>query len=202
MYTPFILIFSAFTALAEGPEPDPVPPTEGAWFLSSSAFMLGNLLPEPPRFVQLNVGYRFNEKNTLILEAITWTYHAPLGIPYGPDLVDPANRFPGHVRDLGVGLAYQRYWWKGAYTTAHITPFRQTYFDEQGERIQAGFQLFTVLRAGYHFSFWKERLFVEPSVAVTSWPVNTNLPAGFAEQESQWRSFFLGEPGLHFGVNF
>lgn len=202
MYTPFILLFAVSTALADAPESDPVAPARGPWFVSSSVFMLGNFLPEPPRFVQLNAGYRLNENNALIIEAITWTYPAPLGIPYGPDWGDPKYNFPGHARDIGVGLAFQHFWWKGAYTTGHVTPFRQTYFDQEGERIQAGFQLFCVLRAGYHFSLWKDRLFIEPSVAITSWPVNTKLPPEFAAQESQWRSFFVGEPGLHFGFNF
>lgn len=193
---PLMLSLSAASA-----EPPPVERTRFPWFVSTSAFMLGNLLPEPPRYVQLNVGYRFTDKDALILEAITWTYDAPLGIPFGPDWGDPQHDFPGHARDVGVGLAYQRFWWKGIYTTAHLTPFRQAYFDEAGERIQAGLQLWCVLRAGWHFSLLQDRLFIEPSVAVTSWPVNTNLPAGFAEQEDKWPAYFVGEPGLHIGVN-
>jgi hypothetical protein len=88
------------------------------------------------------------------------------------------------------------------YTTLHATPFFQMYFDQEGEHIQSGFQLFMTARLGYHFEFWKNRLFIEPSIAATAWPINTNLPDTFAAQEERWRPFFLGEPGLHFGVNF
>lgn len=171
-------------------------------FVSSSFFMLGNFLPNPPSFYQLNYGYRLTTRDTIIAEAITWTYDAPLGIPYGKSYGDSRYKFKGHARDIGVGFAYQRYWWRGLYSTVHITPFWQSYFDEQDRYIQSGFQLFLVARAGYHFSFWKKRIFIEPSVAVTSWPINTNLPEDFAKEEAKWPSYMLLEPGLHFGVSF
>lgn len=74
--------------------------------------------------------------------------------------------------------------------------------DEMSNKIQSGFQLFNTLRAGYQFRFFKNRVFLEPSIACTFWPVNTNLPASFQVQEDKFPGFFLGEPGLHFGINF
>jgi hypothetical protein len=172
-------------------------------FVSTSAFMLGNLLPEPPNYAQLNYGHRFTDADTLLVEAITWTYYAPLGIPYGPDFEAPQHDYPGSVQGFGVGLAYQRYWWEGLFTTLHATPFLQVYRDEAGEHIQDGFQLFMALRVGYHFAFGEGGwFFVEPSIAGTAWPVITNMPDGFVEREEQWPSFFLLEPGLNFGVSF
>ena len=56
-------------------------------FIGSTAFMLGNLLPEPPSYYQLNVGYRFSAKSVLSLELITWTYPGPLGRQYGLSLI-------------------------------------------------------------------------------------------------------------------
>ena len=172
-----------------------------AHFVSSSLFMAFNLLPNPPQFYQLSYGRRLTDRDTLLIEAITWTYPAPLGIPWGADREDPQHRFPGFVRDIGVGLAYQRFWWKGLFTTAHATPFYQTYHETDGERIQAGFQLFLVGRVGYHVPLAKGRVFIEPSVAATSWPINTNLPADFAAQEDRWPGYFLAEPGLNIGVH-
>ena len=171
-------------------------------FVSSSLFMLFNLLPNPPSFYQLNYGHRLTKKDTIIVEAITWTYDAPLGIPYGSAKSDPKYKFNGHARDFGVGLAYQRFWWRGLYSTLHMTPFWQLYYDDKDQYIQSGFQLFMTFRTGYHFSFWDNRIFLEPSVAVTAWPINTNLPEDFAKQEAKWPSYFLFEPGLHIGVNF
>lgn len=174
-------------------------------FVSTSAFMLYNFIdtPEPPSFYQINLGYRITSKDIIIVEAITWKYYAPLGIPYGPSYGDDTSaNFPGYVRDFGVGLAYQRFLWKGLYSTVHATPFVQQYFNPDKEKIQTGFQLFTTLRLGYHLNLFKERFFIEPSIACTYWPINTNLPASFAEQENKWPNYFLFEPGLHVGFNF
>ncbi len=172
-------------------------------FVSTSLFMLGNLLPEPPNYAQLNYGHRFTDADTLLVEAITWTYYAPLGIPYSPDFEAPENDFPGSIQSFGVGLAYQRYWWEGLFTTLHATPFFQVYRDEVGEHIQNGFQLFMALRVGYHFAFGEGGwFFVEPSLAGTAWPIITNMPEEFARREARWPSFFVVEPGLNIGVSF
>lgn len=190
--TLFLVLTSASPAIAQDREQ----------FVSTSLFMLANFLPEPPSFFQLNYGRWLSDQDVLLIEAITWTYDAPLGIQYWDGLGDPDHDFPGHVRDVGVGLAYQRFWWKGFFSTLHATPFWQSYYDEDGEYIQSGFQLFVVARAGYRFEFWRDMLFVEPSVAITSWPINTNLPEGFAAQEQKWPKFFLFEPGLNIGLSF
>lgn len=81
-------------------------------FVSTSLFMAMTLVPskDNPRFFQLNYGYRFTPKDALILEAITWQYAAPIGIPYGPDKGKEEEFFPGKARDIGLGLAYQRFW--------------------------------------------------------------------------------------------
>ena len=172
-------------------------------FVSSSAFMLFNLLPfeNPPGFAQLNLGLGLTPSDVLIVEAITWKYHAPLGIPLHRT-GDPKQNFPGHARDYGVGLAWQHFWWRGVYTTVHATPFVQNYVDEQGELIQTGFQLFTTARVGGRIRMFQQRLFLEPSFAWTAWPINTNLPASFQRKEDQWPWYFLTEPGLHVGVTF
>ena len=171
-------------------------------FIGSSLFVLANFFPNPPSFYQLNYGYRFTPKQTIIIEAITWTYNAPLGIPYGPSHESPAESYPGSVRGYGLGLAYQRYLWKNFYSTIHATPFHQNYMDAKNKKIQNGFQLFLTLRFGYHLKLFKNRFFFEPSVAFTHWPINTNLPESFSKVESKWPNYFLFEPGLHFGIKF
>jgi hypothetical protein len=167
-------------------------------FVGTSAFMLVNLVPsdDPPNFVQLNFGLRLSPNDTISLEAITWQHFRPLGIQYWQS----GDPYPGKVRDFGVGVAYQRFLWRGAYAAVHAVPFVQQYIDEDGDVIQTGFQLFMTLRFGYHFSAFSDLFFVEPSIAFTSW-VNTNVPASFQEQDDRWGSYFLFEPGLHFGFN-
>ncbi len=169
-------------------------------FIGSSLFMVANFLPDPGDFYQLNYGYRFTQKDAIIIEAITWRYHAPLGIQLWEE--DEKEDFPGDIRDIGIGVAYQRFLYKGLYSTIHAMPFLQQYFTPEKEKIQTGFQLFCTLRFGYHFKLFKNRMFIEPSVAFTSWPINTNLPETFQVIEDNWPKYFLFEPGLHFGVNF
>ena len=78
--------------------------------------MVGNLLPdEKPHFVQLNLGYRLTGRDVLSVELKTWRYHKSLGIPYGDSFDVPEEKFPGHVRERGFALAYQRFAWKGLY---------------------------------------------------------------------------------------
>lgn len=171
-------------------------------FVGTSAFMLGNLFPDPPSFYQLNAGYWLDRKNVLSVEAITWDYGAPLGIPYGDDHGDPALNYPGRVRAWGLGLAYQHYWWRGWYTAAHALSFLQRYRGLGGEHLGQGYQLYLILRTGYHITFGGGRFFAEPSLALTYWPVETNRPAPFAQQDAKWNNYFVPEPGLHIGYRF
>lgn len=171
-------------------------------YVGTSAFMIGNLLAEPPSFYQLNGGYWLSKKDVIGLEAITWRYREPLGIPWGDEDAIKAFAYPGSIRSWGVGVAYQRYWWKGWYTSAHLIPFLQTYRDTAERVIQRGFQLYMILRTGYHVEFGAGRFFLEPGVALPYWPLETNMPEQFEAMERGWRNFYFLEPSLHLGVKF
>jgi len=173
------------------------------WFIGSSLFMAANAIPDDlPSFYQLNIGRWLTHRDVISLEVITWRYNHPLGIPYGSSFGADEEAYPGFVRGTGAGLAYQRYWWRGVYSAVHTAALRQDYQDPEKESIQQGFQIFTTLRLGYHVEFFNRRLFLEPSIAVTHWPINTNVPAAFRTLDDKWPRYFLGEPGLHFGVRF
>ena len=171
-------------------------------FIGSTFFLLANLAPNPPNYYQLNYGYRITRKDVISIEAVTWEYKGPVGKPYGPDFDNEQSNFPGYVKAYGIGLAYKRFVWKGAYSAIHSTALHQNYLDVSDKKIQSGFQLFNTLRFGYHFKLFKNRMFIEPSLAFTYWPINTNLPDSFQIEESKWPNYFLFEPGLHFGINF
>ncbi|MGB1204392.1 MAG: hypothetical protein ACPG5B_02030 [Chitinophagales bacterium] len=165
-------------------------------FIGSTLFMaLTPLLNPSPNYYQLNYGYRITPKDVLSVEAITWSY-------YGPQKKPNSEAFPGKVQAFGLGLAYKRFLWKGIYSQIHSTAFRQNYIGEDDKKIQSGFQLFNVLRFGYHIKLFKNRWFIEPSVAATSWFINTNLPDSFQVEEDKWDNYLLFEPGLHVGFNF
>jgi len=172
-------------------------------FIGSTFFILANFSTyETPNYYQLNYGYRKTPKDVISIEAITWDYYEPIGIPYGSKKKNANNNFPGKVKAYGVGLAYKRFLWKKMYAAIHSTAFYQNYIDKNKQKIQSGFQLFNTLRFGYQFQIFKNRFFIEPSVAFTYWPINTNLPDSFQIEEDKWPNYFLFEPGLHFGINF
>ncbi len=171
------------------------------FFLGSSAFMLANLdgTDEPPNFYQVNFGYQLTKKDVVSIEAITWRYYAPLGIPWA-EMSKPSNKFLGRVDAAGVGLAYQRFLWGNVYSALHAVWFRQEYVGTSGAKLGEGEQLFLTFRLGYHIEIGSFA-FIEPNVAVTHWPINTGLPSSFQAQEDRWGKFQV-EPGLHFGFLF
>lgn len=179
--------------------------TSRRFFIGSTLWMLGNFIPEdpnPPELVQLHFGYQLTSKDVVSVEFKTWRYAWPLGIPYGKSFQAPGENYPGHVKAFGIGLVYQHFWWKGAYTSIDAGNMLQKYFDEDNRHLQNGYQLFMTYRFGYQFQFFKNRLFLEPSVAMTHWPINTNVPDSFAEIEGKWPNYLFFEPGLHFGFKF
>lgn len=172
-------------------------------FVGSTLFMLGNLAPtNKPDFVQLNLGYRLTGKDVVSLELKTWKYAWPLGIPYGKSFEAPDEEFPGYIREFGFAIAYQRFLKKGLYAGIHVFNAWQTFVDDEGEKVDNGFQIFNTYRLGYHFKLFNDRFFIEPSIAITHRPYHTTMPEGFRQKDEQWKKFFIGEPGLHFGFNF
>ena len=165
-------------------------------YVGSSLFVLYNFFPDAADFYQLTYGYQLTARDALIVEAITWKYSEPLGT-YG----DSEEEYPGKVRAYGIGLGYQRFLWKNAYTTVEATPFLQQFYDEADEKIQKGFQLYCQLILGYRFEFFEKRLYVEPAYALKYWPINTNFPDSFAEIEEGAPNHKF-EPSLHFGLKF
>lgn len=172
-------------------------------FVGSTLFMLGNLSSKNrPDFVQLNFGYRITGKDVISLELKTWKYAWPLGIPYGKSFQAPEEEFPGYIREYGFALVYQRFWWKGLYTGIHVMNAWQTFVNENGNKMDNGFQIFNTYRVGYHVKLFKDSFFIEPSIAVTHRPYHTKMPEAFKQADDRWSKFFFGEPGLHFGFNF
>lgn len=199
----FILVILVLTTAQVKAQYTPQDSTYKACFVGSSLFMLGNLdNKNRPDFVQLNLGYRITGKDVVSLEVKTWKYGWSLGIPYGKSYEAPKERFPGYIREYGFALAYQRFLWKGLYAGIHVMNAWQGFFDDNGKKIDRGFQVFNTYRIGYHIKLFKDRFFIQPSLAVTHRPYHTKMPDGFKKLDDKWSKFFIGEPGLHFGYNF
>lgn len=174
------------------------------WFVGSTLFLLGNLAPtNPPAFAQLNVGYRITGLDVITLEPKTWKYAWPNGIhPFFNKAYGKAEeKFPGYVREYGLSVAYQRFLWKGLYAELNVMPTRQNFVDEDGKKIDTGFQIFNTYRVGYHIKLFKDRFFIQPAIAVTHRAYHTTLPDGFKQKDDKWSKFVFGEPGFHFGFN-
>ena len=174
------------------------------WFVGSTLFVLGNLdTVNPPGFAQLNVGYRITGKDVISLELITWKHAWPLGINpfYNKAYGTPEEKFPGYIREYGIGIAYQRYLWKGLYVAVHATPMWQTFRNENGDKVDNGFIIFNTNRVGYHIKLFKDRFFIEPSLGIAGRAYYTEMPTGFKEKDDKWPKY-TPEPGLHIGYNF
>lgn len=164
--------------------------------LGSSFFMLGNLLSDSPDYYLLTYGYQLTKKDRVFVEFNTWKYSEPLGT-YGKS----RQFYPGYVRAFGLGAGYQRFYWKGLFTTLQATPFVKQYYNTNSTKIQKGFQLYLQLIAGYRFEIFKKRWYIEPAYAIKYWPVDTNFPSGFAAIEKETRKYIF-EPSLNFGFKF
>lgn len=174
------------------------------WYIGSSLLMLGNLIPNdenPPEYVQINVGYRVTPKDVVSFEFKRSIYAWPIGIPFGPSFDAPGLNYPGHARILAPTVAYQRFWWKGVYTSVYALNAFEKYLDENKKKIGNGYTLYLNFHFGYQFRFFKNRFFFEPALGCSYWPIRTNVPESFKKLEKKWPNYFI-QPGLHFGFNF
>lgn len=177
--------------------------TSRKFFVGSTLLLLGNLSTvNNPEYVQIQLGYRISPKNTVSFEFKRSIYSWPLGIPWGPSFDAPGENYPGHARILAPTLAYQHFWWKGAYTAVHALNAFEKYVDEDDVKIGNGYTLYLTYRMGYHITFLKNRFFFEPSIGLTHWPIRTGVPDSFKAVERKWPNYFGWEPGLHVGFNF
>lgn len=176
------------------------------WFVGTSLFViLGNFDTEnPPNFAQLDIGYRLSGKDVIRFSPKTWKYAWPNGIhPFlNKAYKKPEEKFPGYVREFGVTLSYQRFFWKGLYAQLDVMPTYQIFANEKGKRIDNGFQLFNSYRIGYHLKLFKDKFFFQPSICVTHRAYHTLLPEGFKQLDDKWSKFIFPEPGLNIGFNF
>lgn len=164
--------------------------------IGASFFMLGNFLEDSPDYYLFTYGNRLNEKERIFVEFNTWKYAEPLGT-YG----NSEELYPGFVRAMGVGVGYQRFLWKGVFSTVQATPFLKQYYDSDKNKIQNGFQLYLQLAAGYRFEFFKDRAYLEPAIVLKYWPIDTNFPDEFKRiEEGAPKTIF--EPSLNFGWRF
>lgn len=172
------------------------------WFVGSTLLLLGNLDDtNNPEYIQLNAGYQITPKDVVQFRFKRSIYAWPLGIPFGPDFDAPGLNYPGHARILAPQLGYQRFWWKGMYTSLYVLNAFEKYVDVNKKKIGNGFTMYTDFYLGYHFTFFNDRFFFEPAIGISFWPIRTGLPDTFKAVEEKWNNYFI-QPGLDFGYKF
>ena len=199
MFFVFMLL-NAHYLKAQNPQHDI---TYKRWYVGSTFYLLGNLdKTNNPEYIQLNAGFRLTPKDVVSLRFKRSIYAWPIGIPFGSPSFDAAGKnYPGHARILAPTLGYQRFWWKGAYTAVYALNAFEKYLDEDNKRIGNGYTLYLDFYLGYQFKFFKNRLFFEPAIGISYWPVRTNVPESFKAVEKKWPNYFI-QPGFDFGFNF
>lgn len=176
------------------------------WFVGTSLFViLGNLDREnPPDFVEFDLGYRFSGKDVVRLSPKTWKYAWPNGIhPFlNKAYKKPEEKFPGYVREYGLTVSYQRFFWKNFYAQLDVMPTYQNFVNDNGRKADDGFQIFNSYRVGYHIKLFNDQFFLQPSICMTHRAYHTVLPDGFKQLDDKWSKFVFPEPGLNIGYNF
>jgi hypothetical protein len=171
----------------------------GRWHVGSSAWVFANAFADPsPHFYYLEVDRTIDDRNALVLETLTWTYHAPIGIPYGSSFGDPAEDYPGFVRSVGVGLGWRRDLYRGLDASVRSFHFLQLYH-EDGQPRKTGYQLFLQTRIGWRWTSGTPGFWIEPAVAFNWWPLEVGRPDSFRAMDDRWPSYFLFEPWLNAG---
>jgi len=176
--------------------------TQRKWFVGSTLYLLGNLTKKHnPEYVQINVGYRITPKDVVSFRFKKSVYDWPLGTSWGKIIDGKEDSYPGHARILAPTLGYQRFWWKGAYTSIQALNAFEKYMDVNDKKIGNGYTLYLDFYLGYQFKFLKNRFFFEPALGVSYWPIRTNVPESFKAIEKNSPNYFF-QPGFDFGFNF
>ena len=191
----------AFFAL-RGISQDPVPFYKCS--VSTPYFTFINFGPKSVSMYEFHFGYKISPKDVIGIKVATWRLFEPMGIPMlDPLLQKESEWYPGRIRESGIGITYQRFLWKGLFAAVEVLPLKKTYRDENKNKIDEGFKLYTSYHLGYHIPILKNRLFIEPQVHCNYWPIDTKGPQGFEEKENKWNNnYFLFEPNIYIGVNF
>lgn len=153
---------------------------------------------------ELHFKYRITPKDKIGIKVATWKLFQPMGMPLLDALeMKESESYPGRLREIGIGITYQRILWKGLFAQIEILLQWKMYLDENNKKIDDGFKLYTSYHLGYHISLFKNRFYIEPQIHCNYWPIDTKAPQGFKEKDDKWNNnYFLFEPNLYIGINF
>ena len=152
---------------------------------------------------ELHLGKRIDSKNIIGVKMATMKLFEPLGIQaWNPNILQESEWFSGRIQEYGVGVFYQRTLWKGLYASIEVMPMLKVFLDENNNKIENGFRLYSSYHLGYYIPLFKNRLFIKPQIHCNYWPINSKGPEGFKEQVEKHDNYFLFEPNIYIGINF
>jgi hypothetical protein len=155
---------------------------------------------------ELHIKYAIGTQNKVGIKITTWSLFQPMGILWWDELLTKIETesefYPGRLKEIGFGASYQHLFWKGLFGTVEILPQYKTYYNLNKEKIGTGFKLYTSYHIGYHFTCFKQRVFIEPQLHCQNWMIDTKAPEGFQALDKKWKNYFLFEPNLYIGINF
>ncbi|MEP1151235.1 MAG: hypothetical protein JXR20_00620 [Balneola sp.] len=159
------------------------------------------------QMLELHVKRNLDEKNIIGVKFASWRLFQPMGITWWDGVVDKIESgteyYDGYLREIGIGVTYQRMLWKGLFASIEVLPQIQTYTDLDGKKIKNGFKLYNSIHLGYHATFGKKkRFFIEPQVHINQWMFDNNSPEGFKEFDDKYGNFFFFEPNIYLGWKF
>jgi len=209
-----ILALSSFKVIAQndfGPKSEN--DVDHRYRISVPGIILPQLFMDPwddrqhTQHIEIHVKRNLDNKNIVGVKLATWRLFQPMGIQFSDGLLDKLDTeeefYPGHVRESGIGISYQRMIWKGLFATVEVLPQFQRYEDLDGNKVGDGFKLYNSYHLGYHFAFGgQKQFFLEPQLHVNQWMFESDAPEGFAELDDRWDDYFLFEPNIYLGVKF
>ncbi|MFY0674783.1 MAG: hypothetical protein JXQ87_15400 [Bacteroidia bacterium] len=208
-----ILFFCAISALAQENFKNEESEVSHKYRISMPYFVPESLLGSgwndrtSTQHIEFHIKRNLDNKNIIGVKLTRWRLFQPMGITWWDGILDKLETqsefYPGYVREIGVGVSYQRMFWKGLFGTVEVLPQYQTYFDLDDNKIRNDFKLYTSYHLGYHIGFGKKkRFFIEPQINCMLWGFDMNAPSGFKELDDKWRNYFLLEPQIYLGWKF
>ena len=200
----FLAFFVALSANIFGQLRDSIPDRKFSVSTTYLSFLnFGNEKTNTYHY-EFHFNYDLTPKDKIGIKFATWSLFRPMGILWWEDALtmDESEFYPGRLREIGVGVSYQRMLWKGLFATVEVLPQLKTYVDEDKKKIGNGFKLYTSYHIGYHIPLFKNRVFVEPQIHCQNWLIDTNTPQGFKELDRKRHNYFLFEPNLYIGFKF
>jgi len=82
--------------------------------VSSTCLTFANSGPEETNthHYEFHIGYRFTPKDKIGIKVATWSLFEPMGIPWGPYLMNESELYPGRIKETGIRITYQYLLWK------------------------------------------------------------------------------------------